>query len=174
MIVNLPSCEGLNTTALTLYFRAWHSIVLMLHEFDQHYPSSEPFNLRVEDEWREDRNAYLEECQEDLQAALAVIQQSNELALKSRIADVGPYLLLVNSDLSFSNSPKEIDFGILRTIDAVDLPRAVNTLCPTPLSAAYVEKYTELRILRNQYTHLGDTNVILDPLIMLKHAWTIR
>lgn len=164
MIVNLPTAEALNTTAVKLYFRAWHGIVLMLSIFDDHYPGSigdwvEP----DEDSWADERADYLEDAQEDLHALLSLIQQSNELSLKARIASVSPYLLLLNSEIAFHATGKDIEFASLRTLDAVDLPKAVNTLTQAPVSQAYIQRYGELRIQRNQYAHLGDTSVALDP-----------
>lgn len=164
MIINLPTAGALNTTALKLYFRAWHGIVLILHEFDQHYPGTIGHWVEPDDDsWAEERAEYLEGAQEVLHALLSMIQQSNELALKARIAAVSPYLLLLNNDIAFSATGKGIEFASLRTLDAVDLPKAVNTLTQTPLSSAYIQRYGELRIQRNQYAHLGNTSVALDP-----------
>lgn len=159
MIDHLPTAEGLNTTALKLYFRAWSELVGIMSAFDEYY-STERFG-RGEDDIRDE---YLRASREDLQAILAAVQQSNELALKARIVEVSPYLLLLNSDISFSNAPKQVEFSTLRTLDAVDLPKAVNTLCNAPLSDSYIQLYGKLRVLRNQYTHLGDTRRVLDPL----------
>jgi hypothetical protein len=164
MIVNLPTAEALNTTALKLYFRAWHGIVMMMHDFDQQYPADVGDWLdATSDDWSEERAEYLEGAQEELHASLSSIQQSNELALKARIAAVSPYLLLVNNEMPFSSTSKPIEFASLRTLDAVDLPRAVNTLTDTPVSSAYMQKYGALRVQRNQYTHLGDTSAVLNP-----------
>lgn len=167
MIINLPTSDALNTTAVKLYFRAWHGIVGMLHDFDQSYegPVSN-WVAPVDDLFAEERSDYLEGAQEDLHATLSIIQQSNELALKARIAAVSPYLLLLNNEMAFSTVGKDTEFASLRTLDAVDLPRAVNTLTDSPVSATYVQRYTELRVQRNQYTHLGDTSVVLDPIKM--------
>ena len=167
MIINLPTPDALNTTAVKLYFRAWHAIVGMLHDFDQSFEGpvtnwTEP----VDDLFAEERAEYLDGAQEDLHATLSIIQQSNELALKARIATVSPYLLLLNNEMAFSAITKETQFASLRTLDAVDLPRAVNTLTDQPVSDSYLQRYSELRVQRNQYTHLGDTSVVLDPIEM--------
>jgi hypothetical protein len=37
----------------------------------------------------------------------------------------------------------------------VDLPAAVNTICPKPLSDKFVQTYNEIRSLRNKIAHLG-------------------
>lgn len=167
MIVNLPTSEALNATALKLYFRAWHGIVSILHEFDQiHVTDAEEWLDPGEGLYFEEREEYLEVAQEDLHAILAIVQQSNEIALKARIVGVSPYLLLLNNDVAFGAAGKDIEFSSLRTLDAVDLPRAVNTLTKLPVGQKYVQRYEELRVQRNQYAHLGDTSVVLDPIAM--------
>lgn len=167
MIKNLPSEEGLRTAALRSYFRAWDSIITGIIDFGQTYSEIEPFNADAGDGWDEERQAYVDAWQPELHAAQALLQNANELALKSRIAAVSPYLLLLNADLRFSSIAQDVDFSELRTLDAVDLPRAVNTLTSTPVNAAYVERYGELRSSRNKYEHLGDTNTPLDPVKLL-------
>lgn len=168
MIVNLPSSEALNTTALKLYFRAWHGIVGILHEFDAFHDGS--VNEWVEpsdDLFQDERAEYLDFAQENMHALASVAQQSNELALKARIAAVSPYLLLLNCDVNLTKTTSTtIEFASLRTMDAVDLPKAVNALTPTPVSDAYMQRYTEMRIQRNRYAHLGDTAAALDPVSM--------
>ncbi len=118
------------------------------------------------DEWRE----YLEESQSDLQTTCSLLQQSMELALKARICAVSPYLLLLDTGMKLSTSHKEIDFSELKTLDAVDLPGAVNTLTDKPVSDEFVEKYTSLRSLRNKITHLGEASVTLDPEDILRQV----
>lgn len=166
MIVNLPTVDGLTTMALKLYFRAWTNARDTLIQFERHYPKSGFFGSPTS-QWNDERAYFLESIQDDLQANLALLQQCNELALKARIAEVSPYLLLVKSDVPFSNAAKNVDFAMLRTLDAVDLPPAVNTLTMKPLTDAYIEIYGKLRVLRNQYAHLGVAGIILDPLKML-------
>ncbi|WP_447755740.1 hypothetical protein [Sphingopyxis fribergensis] len=167
MIINLPTYDALNATALKLYFRAWDSIISILLTFDESYQSEAPFDPAANDEWKEERAEYLEYAQENFHVALSAIQQCNELALKARIAQVSPYLLLLNSEIPFNSISKDVDFSNLRTIDAVDLPKAVNTICKTPLTQDFVFRYNALRSLRNQYAHLGKPNVVLNPVLML-------
>ena len=78
MITNVPSGEDLNKAALRLYFTAWTSLMEIATDFDEEYPK--------EDEWSQEKAEYLRSCQADLQSCCTLIQQSNELALKARIA----------------------------------------------------------------------------------------
>lgn len=167
MIVNLPTSDALNATALKLYFRAWHGIVHTLFDFDEMHQSSvgDWFDA-MDDACADERAEYLEIAQEDFHAFASIAQQANELALKARIAAVSPYLLLLNSDVSLSGAAASIEFASLRTLDAVDLPKAVDALTHTPVSDAYKQRYSQMRVQRNQYAHLGDTTAVLDPISM--------
>jgi hypothetical protein len=93
-----------------------------------------------------------------------------ELALKARICAVSLYLLLLDTGMKLSASPKQIDFSELRTLDAVDLPGVVNTLTDKPVSDDFIRKYTNLRSLRNKITHLGEASVSLDPEAIIQQA----
>jgi len=167
MIVNLPTSDALSTTALKLYFRAWQGIVDALLEFDESYQV--PVNLWLgpdDDNYADERAEYLQTAQEDFHASASIAQQANELALKSRIVAVSPFLLLLNNDVNLSSAAPQIEFATLRTLDAVDLPKAVNALTSEPVSDNYRQRYGQMRIQRNQYTHLGDTSATLDPISM--------
>lgn len=64
MIINLPTAEALNTTAVKLYFRAWHGIVGMLHDFDQSYEGAvSNWVTPMDDAWAIERTEYLEGAQ---------------------------------------------------------------------------------------------------------------
>lgn len=164
MITNVPSADGLNSIALRLYFSAWVSLVRIYEDFNMvHEPAVEwspnwP-DTCCEEEWPE----YVASCQPDFHAICTVIQQSQELALKARVAAVSPYLLLLRADARFSQSVKDVDFSTLRTLDAIDLPGAVNTLCKDTLSGRFTQTYERVRALRNQIAHLGAPSLILEP-----------
>jgi hypothetical protein len=162
MIVNLPTPQSLNETALRLYFSAWSSLIDIRADFDTAFDpgtAKEPGRIDWSQEWSE----YLEGYQPELQAVCSVIQQSNELALKAKICAVSPYLLLLGSEPRFSAKVRDIDFSEFRTLDAVDLPASVNSLCPHPLSDGYITDYNHLRVLRNRFTHLGQAGQTIEP-----------
>lgn len=170
MIVNLPTPTALETSALKLYFRAWEEVKHVVVDFDS-TNGGEVSDWRQnpdDDQYVSERADYIEESQDDLHAALSIIQQSNELALKARIAAVSPYLLLLNNDIPSKGAAQEIEFSGLRTLDAVDLPRAVNNLTASPVSDAYIRHYSYLRQKRNSYAHLGHTGAPLHPIDLCK------
>lgn len=162
MIVNIPTPQALDDVALRLYFSAWSSLIRIRLDFDEVFlPDHNP--RPIKGQWQEEWLEYIERYQPELQAVCSVIQQSNELALKAKICAVSPYLLLLNSDPKFSTTARDIDFSELRTLDAVDLPSSVNSLCATPLSDEYIQAYNEIRSLRNKITHLGHAGQSFQP-----------
>lgn len=162
MIVNIPTPQALDDVALRLYFSAWSSLIRIRQDFDQVFvPGEDP--RPVQGQWGEEWSEYIDGYQPELQAVCSVIQQSNELALKAKICAVSPFLLLLNSDPKFSTVGRDIDFSELRTLDAVDLPAAVNSLCAEPLSDEYIQAYNEIRSLRNKFAHLGHAGQSFQP-----------
>jgi hypothetical protein len=160
VITNVPTVEDINHVALRLYFSAWKSLIDIQPAFEMMYPpDGDPFDTGWEDEW----NSYLLACQPELQSVCSIISHSNELALKAKICQVSPFLLLVGSDFKFGKTQKDIDFSDLRTIDAVDLPGAVNTTCAEPLSEQFIQSYHQIRSLRNKIAHLGQAGTSFHP-----------
>ena len=160
MITNIPTAEDLNNVALRLYFSAWKSLIDIQPAFEMMYPpEADPAITGWADEW----NDYLLACQPELQSVCSIISHSNELALKARICEVSPFLLLIGNDFKFSKSGKDVDFSDFRTIDAVDLPGAVNTICADPLSEQFVQSYNQIRSLRNKIAHLGQAGTSFHP-----------
>lgn len=162
MITNLPSLESLNNVALKIFFRAWGDLLTMISDFSMMYGQErnipETRTIYAE-EWSE----YIDNMQSDLQSVCSLLQQSMELALKARVCGVSPYLLLLNNGMKLTTSTKQIDFSVLKTIDATELPGAVNTLTDKPLTDEFIGRYSKLRSLRNKITHLGEAGVELDP-----------
>lgn len=72
-------------------------------------------------------------------------------------------MLLLRNESKFSTTPKDIDFAEFRTLDAVELPGAVNSFCKCHLSDNFIKSYNLIRSLRNQIAHLGRSNKAFDP-----------
>ena len=121
------------------------------------------------DEWKE----YIARSQGDIQIICTFLQQSAEIALKSRICEVSPYLLLLGKGVKTSNSSECIDFSELRTIDATDLVSAVNVFTNRRVSEEFTKIYSCLRSIRNKIMHLGESNVSLDPGAVARQAVSI-
>lgn len=177
MITNIPTPDELEDISLRLHFSAWADLLSVITDFDEVFePDADNENM-----WAKEKESYVEACQPELQSICAVIQQSNEMALKARICAVSPYLLLLNTDNKLSTQPKNADFFSLRTLDAVDLPSTANTFCPTPLSDKFIQEYNSIRTLRNSVLHGGKASKafradeLLRTLIFLyRELWPTR
>jgi hypothetical protein len=96
-----------------------------------------------------------------LNNATALLQQSLELFLKARIAEVSPFLLILGDPQSWKK-PKAggaIDFSSLRTLDAVHLCKVADTVCASQLPEKFCQFYGRLRTTRNKITHLNAGNL---------------
>jgi hypothetical protein len=156
MITNVPTSEALHASALRAFFETWSLVLRIATEFDEVY--------RPDDgDWTEERTQYLSGCQRDLQTALSSMQLASELALKARIAEVSPYLLLIGGRPTLSSKPSNIDFADFRTLDAQDLPAAVNCYTAPPLTDQFLQDYKEIRSLRNKVVHLGSVDRHFNP-----------
>lgn len=151
MIINIPSAGGLKDSARRLHYSAWEKLAEIKNDFDIDF---EP-GVDWTNEWAE----YLDASRNDLQLLCFTIAQANEIGLRAAIAGVSPFLLLIGSDYKFSTTPKDVDFSKFRTIDAVDLPGAVNSICPAPVSDKYRTAYDEVRVVRNAVTHMGESHL---------------
>lgn len=111
----------------------------------------------------DERKEYYCHCQAELETIYSLAAQANELALKSRICDVSPYLLIMGNEPKFKANNADIDFTDLHTIDAVDLPNIVNNICASKLPERFNKNYSTLRKLRNKIIHQGAAGVVFDP-----------
>jgi hypothetical protein len=153
MIINIPTRDDLDDMARRLFFKVWFDLEDMLWDFEQTFQIDQESEIGsyAAEAWPE----YLASCRPDLQMSAALLQQSLELALKARICKVSPFLLILRSDAKFPSAPGDIDFATLKTLDAIELPNAVNTLTDTPLTTVFIGLYSALRVQRNQYVHMG-------------------
>ena len=157
-------------------FSAWADLLAVVTDFNDFL--SDDGNPGF---WENEKSEYVDACQPELRSICAVIQQSNEMALKARICTVSPYLLLLNTENKFSTLPKSVDFFSLRTLDAIDLPSTANTFCGNPLSDKFLQVYNSIRALRNSVVHAGKTDKafnaeeLLHTLVFLYHElWPTR
>lgn len=153
MIVNPPDADNLNEIALRLYFTAWQKLVTIKRDYAE---STDDYSSE-----REDYCDYIRHSQGELQTILVIFAQAIELSLKAKICSVSPYLLLLKSNIKFKSDPKDFEFSDLATLEASELPNAVNSLCETRLSQEFVQRYHQIRLIRNKISHLGSADVEL-------------
>jgi hypothetical protein len=94
--------------------------------------------------------------------ALSMVQQAVELALKGRVAKVSPFLLIVRDprDYPKGSATNDIPFSAFRTIDAADLLRVHDMVCPDRLGQEFGVFWNDLRRERNLFIHSGTVGSI--------------
>lgn len=101
---------------------------------------------------------YWQAAQRPLATAVSLVQQGTEFLLKSKIAEVSPFLLFAGSPMDWPRGCNRTDiaFAEFKTIDAHELIRACDTVTATKLSDAFVERFERLRRYRNTVMHTVD------------------
>ncbi len=178
MIRNIPKASDLELASLNLYFRAWSEVTQIIRIIlDSPLSGAIIINGKIEvrgsadglfskDDCLAEFNDILTRSQSDLALSHALIQQSQELALKALICAENPFLLLLGSDTRLW-AKKNGDFTDFRTLDAADLPRVISAISTRQLSERFVRDYHLLRKGRNRFTHLGSTSEELDPMFLI-------
>jgi len=101
--------------------------------------------------------------------AVSLLQQSLELFLKAKVAEVSPFFLISGDPRAWPKPDKNnvLDFSEFRTVDAVDLVKLVNTVSKEALPEKFVEQYNKLRIDRNKIVHLDTGNMVFESTVVL-------
>ena len=88
MIENIPESSDFDRAAKASFFSAWNELMHTLADFDRAFhPGEDP-----ESDWAEEREEYFEHCQAEFEKIISQAAQANELALKSRLCEVSPFL----------------------------------------------------------------------------------
>jgi hypothetical protein len=111
------------------------------------------------------KNTFWIRSQPSLGIGLVLIQQAVEFALKGRIADTSPFLLISGQGRDFPAVPKgDIPFSAFRSLDAADLMRVHDNVCGENLGKVYGEFWDALRRERNLRMHTVSTkNTVVTP-----------
>jgi hypothetical protein len=166
MIVGVPDHDVLKDTAIGWMNLAWDIAIDEARNFqDAEFIYKDIANEHGEDvamtaiakHWNAKRLL--------LNNAVSLLQQSLEIALKAKIAEVSPFLLIAGDPRTWpkaKDASNTIDFSNFRTIDAVQLCSAVNTVSARPLSTEFVEFYDRLRQSRNKIAHLNTSAISIE------------
>ncbi|WP_144113865.1 hypothetical protein [Paraburkholderia sp. BCC1886] len=153
MITNVPTSADYYTSGKELLNFAWDTTANLLIEFDQadYYGYDEAEIL----------DAYWVAAKRTLTTALTIVQQAVELIIKGRIVEVSPYLLISDFPSRWPSpyDGRAVDFELFRTIDAQDLIRVHDTFADEAFDANFVEKFHNLRAVRNVVIHSAGKNV---------------
>lgn len=157
MITDIPTADDLKRAAVDLLVMAWETALESIRAPKRSQMS----------EWDADgsvRADYDAARQPVLRHAHVWIHQAQELGLKSRIAEVSPYILLIGDPRTWPRPDREgrTSFSDFRTIDAADLIRVHDTVCPKKLPADFVRQFKESQRNRNKIVHLGGHGIAAD------------
>ena len=159
MIENIPEAVQFDRSAKASFFAGWNELMHILTDFELSFPTDED-DL---DGWDVEREEYYEHCQAEFDKIVSFAAQANELALKSRICEVSPYLLILGNETKFKLTQTSLDFTEFRTVDAVDLPAMVNAVSTNTLPVGFHDRYSKLRKLRNRIIHQGAAGIVFKP-----------
>lgn len=168
MITGVPSFAELSETAANWMNLAWSLTIECLSDVEQW--------RRYQKDGGLDPDALLRQEAKQIRAqryritnGFSLHQQSLELFLKARIAEVSPFLLISGDQRTWPKpKPNEnLDFTELRTIDATELCKVVNTVSATPVSSDFVQLFDDLRKQRNKIIHLDTGNVVFQSTAIL-------
>lgn len=157
MITDIPTADDLKRSAIDLLVMAWETALESIRA---------PRRSQMS-EWDSDgsvRAKYDAARQPVLRHAHVWVHQAQELGLKSLIAEVSPYILLVGDPRTWPKPDRggHASFSGFRTIDAADLVRVHDTVCPTKLPVDFVRQFEEGRRNRNKIVHLGGHGIRAD------------
>lgn len=103
----------------------------------------------------EENEEYRNAAEPEMATAFTLVQQGAEFLLKSKIAEVSPWLLIRGEPKEWPK-PKggeDLSFSAFRTLDAHDLIRVCNTLLPSPIPDEFVTSFNKNRDTRNTIMH---------------------
>lgn len=159
-IVNVPTAEQYSRAAKSAFFAGWNELFHLIADFERFFEDA----AHGSPDWLDQRRQYYAHAKAEVETVCTLACQAAELALKAKICEVSPFLLLLGSDIKFKASITQVDFTDLRTIDAVDLIQTVNAVCSQQLSPQFAAKFDQFRQWRNKIMHQGTTAVALDPM----------
>jgi hypothetical protein len=152
MIITIPTADNFKESGIDFLNIAWGIIMDLL--------------ILVEDEDKLTDEKYWKIAQRHLSTALSLLQQGAEFLLKGRITNISPYLLLAEPPCNWPKkfSKENINFSEFKSLDAQDLIKVYNTVCPEidRLPDEFERKYNELRVERNKNVHTFLTESSID------------
>jgi hypothetical protein len=145
MVVDVPTASDFDSACTSSLNMAWQTAYDLLYQEElADIPTWDDDGTVTDDYWQS--------AQPILRNALGLVQQAHELGLKGKLAVVSPYLLISQDASRWPGGSGPVSFSSFRTVDAVDLPRAME-LFLSPLSARFRELYEDVRKKRNTFAH---------------------
>ncbi len=159
MIIEFSTKDDFYHAADGFLNSSWDSVTEHLHEFEALRGAIN--GLDHEDE----SNRYWASAKQTLVSATALVQQAVEFYIKGRIANVSPYLLISGNPQTWPRgaNKKDIEFSAFRTLDAQDLIKVHDTVCPERFSDQFIQWNESMRTIRNRVIHTVDKSLAVTP-----------
>lgn len=125
-------------------------------------------------EWgdSDDFSEFWKVSQPTLANAFAMVQQAQEMALKGRVAEVSPFLLITGEIREWPKQcdKRDVPFSEFRTPNASDLIRMHDAVCTTKLAGSFSTLFETVRRKRNIIKHQAKFNERLETMDILLHV----
>ncbi|HZF55994.1 MAG TPA: hypothetical protein VE093_45580 [Polyangiaceae bacterium] len=159
MITGIPTEVELNQAGLDYLNLAWNDVMHLLGAEEDYARLQSDVDYTDSDLVR----AHWQRESRRLATCAALVHQGAEFLLKSRIAQVSPFLLLDGPSSWPGNAAQgDTDFSSFKTLDAQLLTRVHDTICPNRLPETFKQRFEEVRRRRNAVTH-GLASSLIPP-----------
>lgn len=169
-MIDIPTADDFFKSGKELLDFSWDVVAKLLIDIDQ----AEYYGVDPE----EISDSYWTAAKRRLTTALSITQQGVEFVLKGKIAQVSPYLLIVDSPSKWPSpyDGNNVSFSDFRTIDSQDLIRVIDTFSESPMPDKFVDQFHQLRDKRNRIMHSVDKQLtvnvteVVDSLLFMHKA----
>lgn len=152
MIVDIPAPQELQANGTGFLNLAWETVIAPTLEAKQ----VSDYGFITEDEYEDLVEKYWIKRQHQLSVGVALAQQGTEFLLKSKIAQISPFLLIASDVSKWPNVSKDISYSDFQTVDAQYLLKLHDAVCNPRLPDTFKTEYERLRRLRNSVMHSVD------------------
>ncbi|MCP8892034.1 hypothetical protein [Sphingomonas faeni] len=144
MIMDVPTSVEFHTAGLNQLYLAWEIAMRTVREFDGAMEASAGEESAPPEYWQR--------VQPALANAFSLIQQGMELALKGRIADVSPFLLVGRDPRDWPRGVDsgDVSFGEFHTLNASDLVKVHNSVITPRFDEPFKDFWEQVRQDRNR------------------------
>ncbi|EMF7371162.1 hypothetical protein V4F54_004500 [Vibrio parahaemolyticus] len=159
MILEFPTKDDFYSAANGFLNASWDSVTEHLHEFETLYSVIDGSDHENESK------RYWASAKQTLVSATALVQQAVEFYIKGRIVNVSPYLLIYGNPQSWPKgcNKRDVEFSAFRTLDAQDLIKVHDTVCPERFTDQFLQWNDDLRTIRNKVMHTVDKSLTVTP-----------
>jgi hypothetical protein len=154
MITEIPTPADFHAAGLNQLYLAWGITIQAVSDLKKLKTNNSDSSFDLA-EAEESEKLFLAKSQPELANAYALVQQAMEMALKGRIAETSPYLLIAREPKDWPKGVdnRDVPFSEFRTVDSTDLVRLHNTFFSPPLDDNFKDFWNQVRRDRNRLMH---------------------